>query len=175
MDAFAALAPRSDDYATLPIADAFDWSAVRDALGTGEWYMVVFRSVRRPDADETMLMLYDDRAHDEASRAPGFVHYYKGPLMADGACLSFCLWSGRTEARAAAGKPLHAEAASLVAEMYLGYVLEFVRVHREAGGPLRFDPYDAPASDLLVDQTVHPTILEGPSPTIDLSPRPLAP
>ena len=26
---------------------------------------------------------------------PGFVHYYKGPAGADGACLSFCLWESR--------------------------------------------------------------------------------
>jgi hypothetical protein len=184
MDAFAALAPRSDAYASLPISDAFDWSAVAQSLGTGEWYMVAFRSVRRPDADDMMLMRYDDRAHDEASRAPGFIHYFKGPLSADGSCLSFCMWSSRAEARAAAGKPLHAEAASLVAEMYLGYTLEFLRVHREASGPLRFDPYDAPAHDSpALDvrssdphaEPASPSVRDGPGPTIDLNPRPLAP
>jgi hypothetical protein len=142
MDALDKLAPASGDYAALPIADAFDWTAAGEALGAGEWYMVVFRSVRRPDADEAMLTAHDDRAHDEASRSAGFVHYFKGPLAADGTCLSFCIWSSRADARAASGKPLHAEAAGLVGEMYERYTLEFLRLRREAGGPLTFEAYD---------------------------------
>jgi hypothetical protein len=146
MDALAALTPISEAYASLPVADAFDWSAAGEALGTGEWYMVAFRSVRRADADERMLTEFDERAHGEASRSAGYVHYFKGPLAADGACLSFCIWTSRTEARAAAGKPLHAEAAGLVSEMYECYTLEFLRLRRAAGGPLTFEPYDAPTS-----------------------------
>jgi hypothetical protein len=144
MDALTALAPISDAYATLPVAEAFDWQAAGEALGTGEWYMVAFRSVRRTDADERVLMEYDDRAHEEASRSDGFVHYFKGPLGIDGSCMSFCIWSSRAAARAAAGKPLHAEAASLVGQMYQGYTLEFLRLQRDLGGPLRFEPYDTP-------------------------------
>jgi len=144
MDALDALAPVTADYASLPVADAFDWTAAGEALGTGEWYMVAFRSVRRPDADEAMLTAYDDRAHLEASDAPGYVHYFKGPLGPDGSCLSFCIWTSRAEARAASGKPLHAEAAGLVGEMYERYTLEFLRLRREADGPLRFEAYDAP-------------------------------
>jgi hypothetical protein len=144
MDALAALAPISEAYANLPVADAFDWTAAGEALGTGEWYMVAFRSVRRPEADERMLNEYDERAHDEASRSAGYVHYFKGPLAADGTCLSFCIWTSRAEARAAAGKPLHAEAAGLVAEMYERYTLEFLRLRRTAGGPLTFELYDLP-------------------------------
>lgn len=148
MDALHGLTPVSDGYATLPVADAFDWSAAGEALGTGEWYMVVFRSVRRADADERMLTEYDERAHDEAAGSDGYIHYFKGPLSADGTCLSFCIWSSRTAARAAAGKPLHAEAAGLVAEMYERYTLEFLRLRREAGGPLRFETYDRPSPEL---------------------------
>ncbi len=146
MDALAALAPISKAYARLPVADAFDWGAAGEALGTGEWYMVAFRSVRRSDADEGMLTESDERAHDEASRSDGYIHYFKGPLADDGTCLSFCIWSSRAAARAAAGKPLHAEAASLVAEMYERYTLEFLRLGRTTDGPLTFEPYDAPSS-----------------------------
>lgn len=145
MDALAALAPVSEAYARLPVADAFDWRAAGEELGSGEWYMVAFRSVRRPDADERMLTEFDERAHDEASRSEGYIHYFKGPLADDGTCLSFCIWTSRAAARAAAGKPLHAEAASLVAEMYERYTLEFLRLRRSAGGALTFEPYDAPS------------------------------
>jgi hypothetical protein len=164
MDALEGLAPRSEAYATLPVADAFDWTAAGEALGEGEWYMVAFRSVRRADADERMLTEYDDRAHDEASRAAGYIHYFKGPLGPDGTCLSFCIWSSRADARAAAGKPLHAEAAGLVGEMYERYTLEFLRLRREADGPLTFEAYDSPG--------LAPARQAAPPLTTDLSPAP---
>jgi hypothetical protein len=142
MDALAALAPVSDAYATLPISEAFDWRGAAGQLGTGEWYMVAFRSIRRIDADEERLTEFDERAHVEASTAPGFVHYFKGPAAPDRTCLSFCLWTGRPEARAASGRPSHVEAVSLLDEMYESYMLEFLRVTGRVGQPLRFEPYD---------------------------------
>jgi hypothetical protein len=149
MDAFAALAPVSEAYAHLPVAEAFDWSRVGRQLGTGEWYLVAFRSIRRLDADEVRLSEFDDRAHHEAQSSPGFVHYFKGPAEADRSCLSFCLWTSRAEARAASGRPAHIEAVSVIHEMYERYTLEFVRVTGREGSPLQFEPYDAvPAADL---------------------------
>ncbi len=142
MDALAALAPVSEAYATLPVARAFDWSVVARQLGVGEWYLVVFRSIRRADADETRLTAYDDLAHIEAQSAPGFVHYFKGPAASDRSCLSFCLWTSRAEARAAAGRPGHVEAVSIINEMYEAYTLEFLRVTGRTGVPLQFEPYD---------------------------------
>ena len=147
MDAFDALRPTSDAYASLPVADAFDWTEVGRDLGDGEWYLVAFRSVRRPDADELRLAEYDERAHLEAAAQPGFVHYFKGPVASDGTCLSFCLWTSRAEARAAAGGPDHLEAITLLDEMYERYTLEFLRVTGRAGAPLTFSPYDPPITD----------------------------
>ena len=144
MDAFETLAPVSEAYATLPVAAAFDWTDVATQLGDGEWYLVVFRSIRRIDADERRLAEYDDRAHHEAESAPGFVHYFKGPAASDRSCLSFCLWTSRAEARAAAGRPNHVEAVTVLNEMYDAYALEFQRVTGRAGQPLQFEPYDAP-------------------------------
>ena len=60
--------------------------------------------------------------------APGFVHYFKGPTTSDGRCMSFCLWNSRAEARAAAGRPAHAQAVALTHEAYAEYDLEFHRV-----------------------------------------------
>ena len=134
MDALDRLQPISDRYATLPIEDAFDWSAVGRQLGVGEWYLVVFRSVRRPGADEDRLTAFDEAAHVEAAGAPGFIHYFKGPSAADGSCLSFCIWTGRAEARAAAGRPDHTEAVTLLNEMYLDYRLELMRMRGHADG-----------------------------------------
>jgi hypothetical protein len=156
MDALAALAPVSEAYATLPIADAFDWGDAGRQLGDGEWYLVVFRSVRRADADEVRLTEFDDRAHDEAAAAPGFVHYFKGPRADDGSCLSFCIWTSRAEARAAAGRPRHIEAVSLLDEMYERYTLEFLRITGRAGRPLAFEPYDGPHPEAYAEPVLSP-------------------
>ena len=142
MDVLHGLAPVSEGYADLPIADAFDWQAKGGGLGNGEWYLVAFRSTRRAGADEERLTTFDELAHQEAASSPGFVHYFKGPAARDGSCLSFCLWQTRADARAAAGRPDHVRAVSLINEMYEAYSLEFHRLTREAGGLLNFEPYD---------------------------------
>ena len=147
VDAFEGLAPVSNDYAHMPVADAFDWSSVGAQLGIGEWYLVVFRTVRRGGCDEGRLCDLDERAHLEAAGSPGFVFYYKGPLASDRTCLSFCMWTSRAEARAAAGQPDHVTAVSVLDEMYERYTLEFVRVTGTSAGALRFEPYDAPVID----------------------------
>jgi hypothetical protein len=141
--AFASLAPVSDRYASLPVADAFTWGDCVADVQPGEWYMVAFRSIRRAGVDESRLNAYDDWAHIEAMGAPGFVHYFKGPSTADGHCMSFCLWTGRAEARAASGRPAHVTAAALTHESYADYRLEFHRVRRLADGGFTFEPYDA--------------------------------
>jgi hypothetical protein len=143
MDHLSDLAPVSDAYATLPVADAFTWSTAGIDEATGEWYLVAFRSIRREGADEDRLRAYDDRAHAEAASSPGFVFYFKGPAAPDRSCLSFCLWTSRAEARDAAGRPAHREAVTVLHEMYESYTLEFLRVQRrEPWGPLEFEPYD---------------------------------
>ncbi|MBA2383000.1 MAG: hypothetical protein H0V73_12895 [Chloroflexi bacterium] len=151
MDLLEHLAPVSAAYASLPVANAFNWQDATE-LGDGEWYLVAFRSVRRAGADEERLTLFDELAHQEAATSPGFVHYFKGPAATDGSCLSFCLWQTRADARAAAGRPDHVRAVSLIDEMYESYTLEFLRVTRDAGGPLVFESYDrAPVHGVLVD------------------------
>lgn len=142
MDLLQRLAPVSAGYASLPIRDAFNWQEASAELGNGDWYLVAFRSIRRPGADEERLTLFDELAHQEAATSPGFVHYFKGPQATDGSCLSFCLWESRADARAASGRPDHVRAVSLIDEMYESYTLEFHRVTRAAGGPLGFAPYD---------------------------------
>ena len=164
MDALPDLAPVSEGYARLPVAEAFTWQETTRALGDGEWYLVAFRSIRRPGADEARLNEYDELAHQEAASAPGFIHYFKGPAAADGSCLSFCLWESRAEARSAAGGSAHRRAVTLLDEMYERYALEFLRVRREAGGPLTFAPYDRP------DPAHAEPSLEGPAPGLVIRP-----
>ena len=173
MDLLPHLAPVSESYANLPIADAFNWQDASLALGDGEWYLVAFRSIRKADADEERLTLFDELAHQEAATSPGFVHYFKGPAAADGSCLSFCLWQTRADARAAAGRPDHVRAVSLIAEMYESYTLEFQRVTRDAGGPLTFEPYDrAPVHGAPATSAPLPAPHEGFAPHLPIQPAP---
>lgn len=172
MDALPLLAPVSADYASLPVAVAFNWHEAATDLADGEWYLVAFRSIRRADADEARLTEFDEAAHLEAAAAPGFVHYFKGPAASDGSCLSFCLWQTRADARAAAGRPDHVRAVSLIDEMYEQYTLEFHRVSRHAGGALAFEPYDRVAATPLpaVDIDVPDLAIDGPSPLLPSQP-----
>jgi hypothetical protein len=173
MDLLPHLAPVSESYAALPVAEAFNWQDASRELGDGEWYLVAFRSIRRPTADEARLTRFDDLAHEEAAAAPGFVHYFKGPAATDGSCLSFCLWQTRADARAAAGRPDHVRAVSLIDEMYASYTLEFHRVTREAGGPLAFEPYDrAPVHGAATAPTIEPAHPEGLAPPLPIQPAP---
>ena len=86
-------------------------------------YLVVFRSVRRPDADLVLLREHDDRAYEEALRSGGLLRYFKGHANERGECLSFCLWETRDQAREAAGAASHQSAADITARMYLSYML----------------------------------------------------
>jgi hypothetical protein len=169
MDLLQRLAPVSEGYASLPVAAAFNWQDATAELGDGEWYLVAFRSVRRAGADEVRLTHFDELAHQEAATSPGFVHYFKGPAASDGSCLSFCLWDSRADARAAAGRPDHVRAVSLINEMYESYALEFHRVTRTADGPLTFELYDrAPVHGA---PALHPGNLV-PAPTLSILPAP---
>ncbi len=183
MDAFPRLAPVSEDYATLPVAEAFTWAEGAGELGVGEWYLVAFRSIRAHGADEAKLDAYDEAAHQEAAASPGFIHYLKGPRAADGTCMSFCLWQSRAEARAAAAKPDHVRAMSLLGEMYESYTLEFVHVRRDtAGGQLTFAPYptsphefghhEAMAADRPMSEPGPAPIAEPGLPPLALRPAP---
>ncbi len=140
---FDDLAPATADYASMPVAEAFTWAACAARVGAGEWYLVAFRSIHRQGADEQLLEEYDLRAAEEAARAPGFVHYYRGPVTTARECLSFCIWRSRDDARTASRGPRHIEAIALVEQMYESYELEFHRLTKRAGTAcLKFEPYD---------------------------------
>lgn len=121
---FAGLIPITPEYASRPIDEGFNWAQCVAAIEEGEWYLVVFRSVRRRSADEAVLTAYDDRAFDEATRAPGFLFYFKGSLTERGECLSFCLWDRLYQAKIAARYSAHIAATQIVDQMYESYRLE---------------------------------------------------
>jgi hypothetical protein len=127
------ISSKHSDYATRPIQTAFDWSPLY-GCSFDRLYLVVFRSVRRPDADLVLLREHDDRAYEEALRSGGLLRYFKGNANEGGECLSFCLWETDKQAREAASAASHESAANITARMYLSYVLDrywLKRVGRE--------------------------------------------
>jgi hypothetical protein len=117
------ISPIHPDYATLPIQTGFDWAPLYGCV-FDELYLVVFRSVRLPDADLVLLRKYDDRAYEEAMRSGGLLRYFKGHANDRGECLSFCLWQTREQARAAANASSHKSAADITARTYISYTLD---------------------------------------------------
>ena len=117
------ISPRHPDYATLPIEDGFDWSSL-SRCSFERLYLVVFRSVWRPEADVDLLREHDDRAYQEALTLGGLLSYFKGDANERGECLSFCLWETREQARNAAGATSHRSAARVTAQMYSSYMLD---------------------------------------------------
>ena len=131
------ISPKHPDYAARPIQTGFDWSPLY-GCSFDRLYLVVFRSVRRPDADLVLLREHDDRAYEEALRSGGLLRYFKGHANEQGECLSFCLWETSEQAREAASAASHKSAANITARMYLSYVLDRYWL-KKAGGELVFE------------------------------------
>ena len=125
------ISPRHPDYATLPIEDGFEWSSLSYCLFE-RLYLVVFRSLRRPEADLDLLQEHDDRAYEEALESGGLLRYFKGNANERGECLSFCLWETAEQARKAASAASHRSANGITAQTYLTYVLERYWLKKEA-------------------------------------------
>jgi hypothetical protein len=66
------------------------------------------------------------------------------------------MWTSRPEARAAAGRPEHVAAVSVLDEMYERYTLEFLRITGRAGRPLAFEPYDGPQREAYAEPVLAP-------------------
>jgi hypothetical protein len=117
------ISPIRPDYPDLPIERGFDWPAIA-GHDYHHLYLVVFRSVRLPDADLDLLRWFDDLAYAEALQSGGLLRYFKGDADGRGHCLSFCLWESREAALRASGGKQHARAANITASMYRSYDLE---------------------------------------------------
>ena len=127
------ISPVHPDYQNLPIEQGFDWPIIA-GHDFDQLYLVVFRSVRLPDADLDLLRWFDDLAYAEALASGGLLRYFKGAADARRRCLSFCLWESREAALRAAGGKKHEQAASITARMYGSYDLERYELAPGNGG-----------------------------------------
>jgi len=149
--AFQRLAPVTPDYALCPIDEGFNWTDALADLDAGQWYLVVFRSVRCSTADVEVLTEYDDRAYQEALAASGLLYYFRGVLGPSRACLSFCLWESQRQAQQASALPLHRAAMRIVAQMYDSYQLERYIVTKRSS---KHEPQIVPLPDWLMPDAV---------------------
>src|ERR671921_206459 len=137
------ISPIYPDYPTRPIQDGFSWSSSLLGCAFERLYLVVFRSVRRPDADLELLREHDDRAYQKALESGGLLRYFKGEANEQRECLSFCLWETKEQAIEAAGSASHRSAAAISAQMYESFVLDrywLEKVVTERGEKLTFEP-----------------------------------
>jgi hypothetical protein len=138
---FDHLTPTTTRYATLPVLEGFNWSECLAGVEGGRWYLVVFRSIRRADADERLLTEHDDLAYAEALAGQGLLHYFRGALNERRECLSLCLWEHQHQARQASHLPLHIQAARISRDMYETYVVErFHLIKRPGASALEVEP-----------------------------------
>ncbi|KAH9485371.1 UPF0643 protein PB2B2.08 [Psilocybe cubensis] len=127
--------PLTTDYASVPYADAFNWSElVLPEEEEREWYCVVFRSKRKPGRDDISLYDADKHAHEEAIRNGGLILYWYGvPNEVTGMNLATCIWQSRKHATAANSQPHHIKAMRLAAQAYEIYTLERYRLQKLKG------------------------------------------
>ncbi|KAL0096299.1 hypothetical protein J3Q64DRAFT_1633151 [Phycomyces blakesleeanus] len=126
----------SQDYLNCPIQQAFNWNTLASILGKewqGEWFVVVFRSIRKISADHQRLFEADVRSQKEAIETGGFLKYWYADLNEHQECMAMCIWVDVEYAAKASRKPLHREAAKLAGQMYDSYVLERHRLIKRAG------------------------------------------
>ncbi|EIN11983.1 hypothetical protein PUNSTDRAFT_111968 [Punctularia strigosozonata HHB-11173 SS5] len=127
--------PVTSEYASVPYADAFNWSNLElDVELEREWYCVVFRSKRRAGSDAGPLYEADKQAHEEAVQNGGLIMYWYGtPHPITGVNLATCIWQSRKHAVAANSRPHHIRAMKLAAQSYELYDLERYRLKKIAG------------------------------------------
>ena len=92
------------DYATAPYMASFNWQKVFEILrelcaDTGiqwkrqDFYVVIFRSKLRAEADRTKLGELDQMSHQEACASGGLLHYWFGSPDAERRNLATCEYS----------------------------------------------------------------------------------
>lgn len=147
---FEQLMPLAPDYAVRGIDEAFNWADCLASVDAGEWYVVAFRSVRRPEADDELLYQLDERALEEATAYSGLLRYFSGELDDQRRCLSMCVWRDQKRAREAAALPAHTAAIEVSNATYTSYVLERYRLTKRDGA-VELVPLEPPQHSAAVD------------------------
>ncbi|KAH8926347.1 hypothetical protein BT69DRAFT_1004510 [Atractiella rhizophila] len=128
--------PITHSYADVPYRECFNWDALElDEEIEGQWYIVAFRSLRKPQLEEFNNSLYeaDYRAHEEAIANGGLLMYWYGLPNETGHNLATCIWQSEEQAKAARYGKEHAKAMYLTRDSYVRYDLERYLLVKEKG------------------------------------------
>ncbi|TXT15588.1 hypothetical protein VHUM_00091 [Vanrija humicola] len=126
--------PVDNHYASTEYPEAFNWrdlSLPEDV--EREWYVVVFRSRRRPESESLSLYAADRAAHAEAVANGGLILYWYGVPDHTGLNMATCIWQSRKHAVNAISGPKHMEAMKEAAGAYETYNLERWRLQKVLG------------------------------------------
>ncbi|KAL9609897.1 MAG: hypothetical protein Q9167_005368 [Letrouitia subvulpina] len=137
--ALTLLAPCTEEYATAPYNEAFNWEIVhgflKDLTGSEEhqwreqsFYIVVFRSQVPPTTDRSRLGELDERAHVEAMKSGGLLKYWFGVPNATGRNLATCIWRKREDAKPGSSGDGHKEATRATMNMYSEWHIERIKL-----------------------------------------------
>ncbi|KAK5709538.1 hypothetical protein LTR17_019692 [Elasticomyces elasticus] len=127
--ALTSLKPVRSDYATADYMSSFNWSTVFRVLRSlcqqqdivwpkQEFYVVIFRSLRRRDADPEIITKLDQESHREACESGGLLKYWFGDCDGEMRNLATCIWRNQPDAVAGGGGPWHARARAAAREIY---------------------------------------------------------
>lgn len=138
--ALTALQPARPDYATAPYPLALNFPVVLSTLRsllsttsspwpTTHFYVVIFRSILRPNVDQDWLYKLDFESHREACESGGLLKYWfgKADLGGERRNLATCFWRSREDARVGGLGPWHAKARRAGRELYQQITFETVR------------------------------------------------
>ncbi|KAK5706971.1 hypothetical protein LTR17_021114 [Elasticomyces elasticus] len=142
--ALTILKPVRSDYATADYMSSFNWSTVFRVLRglcqqqdivwpKQEFYVVIFRSLRRRDADPDIITKLDQESHREACESGGLLKYWFGDCDGEMRNLATCIWRNQPSAVAGGGGPWHARARAAAREIYKCIEFQTHKLVVEAG------------------------------------------
>ncbi|KAK5694186.1 hypothetical protein LTR97_009807 [Elasticomyces elasticus] len=134
--ALTILKPVRSDYATADYMSSFNWPTVFRVLRAlcqqqdiiwpkQDFYVVIFRSLRRRDADPDIITKLDQESHREACESGGLLKYWFGDC--DG------IWRTQPSAVAGGSGPWHARARAAAREIYEHIEFQTHKLVVEAG------------------------------------------
>ncbi|QIW95981.1 hypothetical protein AMS68_001499 [Peltaster fructicola] len=135
------------DYATAPYQESFNWNEIaesfsKQAVGDISFFVIVFRSRLKLDADRDLLGELDKAAHLEAVEAGGLLKYWFGTPDDNRRNLATCLWRARQDASLGGVGPGHAAAMLAARNMYDEWLVERLKLTVDASlGTWSFTPW----------------------------------
>ncbi|KAG0175546.1 hypothetical protein DFQ28_008873 [Apophysomyces sp. BC1034] len=112
-EALSLLKPTRDDFARIPIQDAFNWAEVAAQLGSdraGTWYICWFQSTKKPTIDQTLMDALNDAVYEAAKQSRALLKFWSGDRDEQRLGLALSIWISYEAARKVIKSPVHGRA-----------------------------------------------------------------